>query len=592
MGYTTVFDGQPEKQRQRTEERQKKKILAEILKSIIDSDPEDKLDLRDDFAKGKEAEMRKFLADYKKQVVLKKKKVNRTAAPLCYLLRSKLMSVVEKSYTKFEQEDFHKYIKAYAQCCDRLQESTPGKALLASFIENNSHFIHKYVLRESVAPEGVFQVGRKAASAIINIWKELATVHIKLRGRKSASLLVLSLQYISRLELLVVEITPRSLAVRRIEQFVSLNVEIITLKINPGLPPKKWAAWIQDGHAVSDVVDSITGIVEVVNFALSLKALIDADGSLESAQAWIGAVGSLADTLDAFGAIMGLAKKTLAKIGFVSAVIDIIGAGFDMRSMGRRNDYSAMVGYGMVGLGSAVIATGCFLEALAVGTSTTIVGLPLGLVIAIIGGVLIAAGWAIAIFSGDTDREVFVSHCLWGEDYGDGDDNPKWACGSFRSWKNNLDKQIKALFNLLAAFGLESQGYTKVRIYMGATQPNSKFYINVDARYNLGIKHRPKLVVDLKTRKMRQVGGDPADLNRVYFGKDKDGRQYIEVEADWPKGKTPENAIQHQSCSCKVYLDLNGDGKQRIPSSGSWVKHTIHRLNTVLPSKIVSSKNF
>lgn len=74
--------------------------------------------------------------------------------------------------------------------------------------------------------------------------------------------------------------------------------------------------------------------------------------------------------------------------------------------LAQRNDYSAMVGYGIVAAGSAVIAVGCCMVVAGAGASATGAGLPAGVIISIVGGILVAAGWVIAVFTKDSDFKL------------------------------------------------------------------------------------------------------------------------------------------------------------------------------------------
>jgi len=591
IGYTTVYEGQGSEQKKRVEERNKTKLLAEILTSVVDSDPEDKLGLKNEFASRGEREMRTFLAGYDAKVKEKTKECDRRGAALCNWLLSEIVQVAEVSHFIQAELDAPAFINAYAQAVDRLQECTPGKAYLALLIKTESHFVHEYILRSSPAPEGIFQIGRKCASAIIGLWKELAGLHIKMRAKDTAKVLALSLEYITRVQLLEIKVTPTQVLISNTEmKMFRVRVDMIEVKVTPRAPAEI-ATWIQDGHKVAKVIGELTLWVEVVNLGLSLKSLVTADPGLATVQAALGALGSSMDMYSAVGAILKFAEKPLYIVGGISAVIDVICAGFDAYAAASRNDYSAMIGYGLgVGLGSAMIAVGCFMCAAGAGSSATILGLPPGVLLCVVGGILVAAGWIVAVFTADSDIELFVSHCLWGDDYGDGSDAPSWAGGSFSSWKGNLDRQISAIFNILCAFRLDSADYTAVKIWMGMVNPTSRFYISFECQYNHERWFKPQLYVEVGTKTMVQVGGDAADLHAFSFG-ERDGQKYIQVAAEFPPGRSVP-MLQWRYASCEVYLDLAGDGSSPIPSSGAKVPYFIKSLGSVLNLKDESSKNF
>lgn len=590
LGFTTVFPEQSSEQRAWVERTQKKRLLAQLLTSVRDQDPDDKLDLQDDFKAGGEAEMRRFLAEYEKTLKKKIEKSDRAAASVCSWLNGELMDILAGAYEIFKTDDFHKYLNSFSGCIARLQESAPGKAYLAGILENPNHFGHEYVLRKSAAPEDVFQVGRKSATAIVEIWKELAHVHIALRGSRSITVLVKSLEFISRSPLLTVGIASRSLPVWREPRHLVFPKEIITLKLGP--EPSRWAEWMHDGHSVGELAERLLVIVEVINLALALKGLAEAEGGHEVLLHAFEALLAGAESVRAFGMLLHLTEKTLAVVGSVAAVLELICAGLEAAEYAHRNDYSAMVGYGVVGVGSVLSAIGCTMVALGAAAGTSVVGLPLGVFLGLVGAVTIAAGWVVAAFSKDSDIELFVQHCLWGEDYGSGDAAPPWAGGPFRDWKDNLDRQIAALVNILSSFTIEATDYAAVRISLGVVRPESKVHFKFEALYHPGIRRRSHVIVNLQDGQMTQADGDPVDLTRVPLETHPTGQSYVEVTAT-PKfdDYESERVGALQKSICEVYLEL--DESHRIPGSGAWVPYKISELGRgIVDSEVVSSKNF
>jgi len=580
--FTSEYEGQSDTQRKRVRDRNKTKMLAEMLVAVLDSDPEDKQDFRDDFATGGEKKMRDFLKDYDAQVKAKTREADRRGAAVCHWLRSEVMGIAEVAHFIFEDVDAPAYLNAWAMCVNRLQECTPGKAYLAYLIESNGHFVHKYVLRTEPAPDNIFQVGRKCASAIVALWTELAGLHIRLRGKDTARALQLSLEYISRIEMIVVQVTPKTVMVATIEQkMVKVKIELVTIKVTPQAPAKA-AEWIQDGHAVADFIGRLTLCVEVVNLGLSIKALITAEpGIANTVWAAMGALGSSLDLLSVAGAMIEMSKKSLAVIGGISAVIDAVCAFKDAAGAASRNDYSAMIGYGLgMGLGSALIAAGAYAAFAGAGAASTGVGAPPGAILAVVGGILVAAGWVVTTFTSESVMELFIAHCLWGEDYGSGSDNPDWAGGTFASWQGNLDKQLSALYNILAAFRLKATDYAEVKIFMGLVNATSKFYIDFEGQYNHERMFRPQLCYSVGEQTITQVGGDRADLHCFSTG-ESEGQKYVRIEMVLPADRQVP-MLQWRYARCAVHLDLNGDGSQYVPSSGDKVPYHIKSLGGIL----------
>jgi hypothetical protein len=595
LAFMTVYKGQSTDSRKAVIERQQLKLMAQLLVGVLDHDRDDDLDMRDDFGTAKERQMRNYLLDYDKQVTWRSKSADRLAASLCYWLKGELIGIVETSYRIFEKDDYHRFITFRAEMIGRLQECAPGRALLSSLMKNDDYLTRQYILRTSAPDDLRFQVGRKSAAAIIKVWSEMAALYFKTHGPRDGRVVIESLNHIAGFRMVVIGETRKSVRVLRREEFVSIQLTPEALRVNTDTAA--WADWIQDGHSVGELIGVASKVVEVVNLAWSLKELVDADPDESTPLNVIGTVGSLADTVDAFGVVLRISERPLAAIGLVSAVIDTICGVADANDMAKRNDYSAMVGYGVVATGSALIGLGSAMVLAGVAASSTIAGLPLSMAIAVAGAILVAAGWVIAVFTADSDIELFVSHCYWGDSYGDGSDKTKWGLVPFRAWQGNLDVQIKALFNIVAGFAVRSTAstYTEVAIASGMLQPNSKVHVNFECGYPLGVVHEPKLVIDMSTRKMKQLGGEPADLSKFSIG---DG--YVTVDAkfrDPPTaiGKSGERKpliLQNQYTRCEVYLDLHGDGKYRIPSSGAWVKHDVFELGSMIDSDPTYSKDF
>lgn len=115
-----------------------------------------------------------------------------------------------------------------------------------------------------------------------------------------------------------------------------------------------------------------------------------------------------------------------------------------------------------------------------------------------IGGVFGIAGTLVACLSEDSVYEQFAAHCLFGDDYGDGDAAPTWAGGPFRSWKNDADEeagirlQEAALVRLLCQFTVRSDGFTGARVNVGWYRSTTQFRV----RYEEYVAYGPQRIVD------------------------------------------------------------------------------------------------
>lgn len=596
LGFTTVFEGQDETQRKRTEDRQKTKLLAEILQAVL---------LRKkslaNLLKAPPDDVQSFLTDYKNQLNHRIENADRAAAPLCHWLDGRLINeIAVPSYHVFPQEDLHKLLDVYAECADRLSESAPGKAFLGGIIEDKSHFVHQFIFRQSPASEEIFQVARKSVAAIFTLLHEFVPLQIKIGDTQVVSFTAKSLQFVSRLEILEVTSTTRRLPVRKDEKFIELTMAFVEIKVNT----ENLNAWVANAGRFSKALDVAFALVELVNFALSVRAFSKADNELaKKAQAMIGAIGSMLDFVSAFGEVLKLSGKPIKVVGGISAVIDTYQAHVDAVAMAKRSDYSAMVGFMLVEIGSGLIALGCAISldaaSLAAVGASAITGW--GFVAAI----LVAIGWILAIFTRDSDIELFVRHCVFGVNEGTGEDSPTWVGSKFKDWKGNIDLQLTALFNILAAFTLSMEGIFSpdagVKILTGATEANSKFTVNFNIKFESDVpsfippqSFRPRLVVDCSKKALSQIGGDPIDPARsgVFFSELQDGRQFIQVKAIPHPSIAPHPSQKIASANCQVLLDLQGDGKRPIPGSKNLVSHLMFDLENKINTSTTCSKDF
>lgn len=592
LGYTTTFRGQPRAQRRATERRLQTKLLATMIAGVIDSDPDDDLDLRDDFSGGwvrpsAENEMRAFLRDYDAQVERKVRLTARAGAMLCHWLEGELMTHAEVAHRNTVDERAS-FLEAWVGATTRLNECRPGESYLSGLIEDDDHFLHTYVLREDTAPEDVFAVGRKAAGAIAEMWKELAPIWIKLRGQDQIRVFVASLEYISR-ETSIFAVVERNrwVTMHIEERIVRHRISFTTVEFRPGMARPKMERWLGRAAGVSDLLGHLMIGVEIVNLGLSIRSLAAAEPGMDSWRALLGTIGSLCDTVLAFQILTRMSEKALAYIGIVSAALDALDAAWNANEMAGRNDYTAMVGYGVVGIGSVITGVGCIMMATGAGASATIAGIPAGVVIGIVGAVVTAVGWIIAVFSRDSALELFVQHCLWGEDYGDGatsmSDTPSWALEPFPRWRDNLALQLRVLINILAAFTLNANGYTRVTVYTGYIKNTSRFVFRFHAQYNLGIEHDPELVVHCGDGRVEQISGDPVAATRVRFRTSSQGRNYFDLDCSPAPGQPKfARAVEHQYCAVETRLDLEGDGESFIPADREWMSYRIHAVGTVL----------
>jgi hypothetical protein len=322
--------------------------------------------------------------------------------------------------------------------------------------------------------------------------------------------------------------------------------------------------------------------IEVVNLTLALFGLAGAEPGEDRGFALLNLFGSVLDSVSAFNAFLKIGERSIKVVGGISAAVDTVLAVRDGFNAYGRDDTSSAVGFGIVATGSVLTMAGCTCAAFGLAAGVSVVGLPLAVFLEIIGAVLVGAGWVLAVFSADSEIELFVSHCKFGKsELSSSKDKPKWASAAFGEWSKpgGLDHQVKSLLTILAAFTVKATGYTSIDVQLGLIMSGSKLRVKFTAAYNLGITHRPDLLIDIGQQTMQQLGGDPQDLKKFRVG-DANGRPVVSVDADWPQNQRPPNAIQHQFCQVEVQLLLDDAGNV-VPINGP-MSYLVHQLNSIL----------
>ena len=612
--------------RRRTDQRAKKKLLSGAIKDLRDGDPNDKLGLKNEFhpypvpnyAVDGETVMRQWLKDYERTAQHWIDLVEDAALRLVGELDSRRLAFIVKSYLTLLKvdppgflEDMPLLLGEYAACVDRIAETGRGSAWIDRVLKDKSHFLHEYTLRQS-APEGVpYQVVRKSTASLLSIWKELPVRYILMHGKDSAVTLVDTLNYIT-LETLVKDrarITARNLILPNItlpEQAIGWQVKpdgwtptgariVHTDVIVPG------DHWIKDPKVpkITSALDRVFFVIEIANLVIGVESLIGAaktKGKSEIAWAAVGVLGSSMDAMTGYGVLAQWQKGTLFKIGGLSAAIDAVIAGRKALEMKDVGDMSAAAGSGVVAGGSALIAAGSAMCLF--GASTSWAGA--GLVLGIIGGVLVAIGYVISLFTTDTPFELFVAHSVWGARYGNDSGAKPWSAGPFQSWHENngdgLTRQITAMTNLMAAFTAGGSAW-EIWVDLGLAHPQSKIHIDLDAYFDFdgdgkGEHSTAKLVIDLANRRTSvtfptdQKRSDPAKGTRVTYDK---GSVNVVVDMMYfYSGKQPfhdphsiygpdlDELGPAYKMDCSVRLDYFGDGTHWVPGSGKPVRFSTY----------------
>ncbi|HET9929286.1 MAG TPA: hypothetical protein VFQ35_01305 [Polyangiaceae bacterium] len=585
IAFTMEFKEQSDAQRTRVRDRHKALFLAKLLQSVVEGDPSDKLGLKNEFKNDDPSAPKKFIETYDKTVEDLVKRRDRLVEPLVHFLAGKLLETAENSYLVTEKDDYAAFLSHLEVMYDRINEAPLGKARIGKLIDNPTFAFREYVLRTSPAPDAKFSVGRKANSAILGLWKE-AVPGVLSKAPNAAEKIANALKFIARIELVKVEAKEISYTYRKKNGRLRTVTKTVqeTTAIAPATALAKWA---QDGLPGRGLERLAQGI-EIANLTLALVSLANAEPGEDRGFALLNLFGSVLDGVSAFNAFLKIGERSIKIVGGVSAAVDTVLAARDGINAYGRDDTSSAVGFGIVATGSVLTLAGCVCAAAGLAAGATVVGIPLAAFLEVVGAVLVGAGWILAVFSADSEIELFVSHCMFGKNSNSGSkDKPKWASAAFGTWSQpgGLDHQVKSLLTILAAFTVKATDYTGINVQLGLTMSGSKLRIKFDAGYNLGITHRPDLLIDIGQQSMQQFGGDPQDPSRLRVG-ESNGRPFVQITADWPPNVRPPKAIQHQYCMVEVQLLLDDQGNT-VPIQKA-LSYRVHELNSILSGPLSS----
>jgi hypothetical protein len=446
IDYSAQHKDQSDKKRKQVGLRQKKHLLALLIKALVDP----KVDVNNELVnrlRRQGIDLEKFLEEYDRQIHYRLKWRDRWAGLLKTWLASDVMKVVAKAYESDAAEDFPKFFIPFCLCLTRTSESPAGRELLDELYAQPDHWMHKYLLPESQPTQDQFQVIRKGGGAVFEALKEYGA-RVVLEPAKYGKI-----QFVQTFNWLAGEkvVAPHNAAIklgddvvdhfiqvrtRNIVQVTELQVVVKEATIAP-----KW-----EGAATKFAI-----IVEFINTAIAVKALVDAMGGNSAAEKMLAVINLLGSGADIGVAILSIATKArvwIGVLGFVSGVIDTALAIVAAIEAYKKDDMGGMVGSGVIAVGSSLAAAASL--GLLAGASWT------GPV-AIAALALVALGYAIKLMFGDNDTAYhkLVTHCEWGEKAGQGSDQPDWAPAAYKDWKGNYDLQLRAAVNVLCGFSLQ-----------------------------------------------------------------------------------------------------------------------------------------
>jgi len=168
----------PAAQRERTEARQKKKLIASTVKALLDGDPNDRLSIK---KKLKVDDLNNWLSDYDSKTMSKKANCNALVGHVQEFLMERFHMqftveanmLLEKVDPDGGDPDLAQFMQDYADTIDRFIETDQGLKYLTKVVDDKSHFIHNYVMNTSNAPRLYFAAFRRMPRAFMWIFKEV-----------------------------------------------------------------------------------------------------------------------------------------------------------------------------------------------------------------------------------------------------------------------------------------------------------------------------------------------------------------------------------------------------------------------------------
>lgn len=322
-----------------------------------------------------------------------------------------------------EEEEYHRWLEIFSACMDRPSECPMGKARLGKLADSPNHAVREYVLRTSVAGDLQFAVARKCTASIVNLWREFAPAFLAKNKPDVAKRLVDALGNITRVVILEVRVKPVTFSYKKKsgkQRTVTKSVREVVMTEDVAGTLSRWA---KDGKPGKSLERLAMGI-EVINLVLALQNLLSADPQ-EFRLAALNAIGSMLDAVSAFNCVLRLGERTIKLVGAVSAAIDAVLATLDGIRAYDRDDASSAIGFGAVAFGSVLVFAGCACAVSGLDAGATVVGIPLGRFLEVLGAVLVGAGWLVAVLTGDSGIEQFVSHLKFGVNFPSTSRDPK-----------------------------------------------------------------------------------------------------------------------------------------------------------------------
>lgn len=203
--------------------------------------------------------------------------------------------------------------------------------------------------------------------------------------------------------------------------------------------------------AGSDILDKVLFALDVMNVAIAITQLKE----LTARDATFKALGIGANITDLVVKILQVSSnKTLAKINIITSVIHGASSINDASHAFGMNDDDRAVAHLTVTAGYAISIAGSamtiYAAAKAGAIGGTMLGGPIGggigAVVGIVGAVVIISGTFLVEYLRDSDYEIWLEHCLWGDNYLNNEEDPiyypKWVFKPFNIWNSDINYQL------------------------------------------------------------------------------------------------------------------------------------------------------
>jgi hypothetical protein len=446
IDYTTVHAEQSDEKKKQVLARGKKHLLAQLIHGLVDP----KVDTNNELVnrlRRQGIDLEDFLTDYNLQIKYRLGWRDRWCGLLARWLTSETMGILAKAHLFAPLQDFHKLLIPFCLCLTRTSESPAGRALLDNLHDTKDHWIHQFILPTSALSNDQLQIVRKGGGAAFEALKEWGP-RIVLEPAKYGKFQFVT--YFNNLagETILVKgqfgavHVPGEVVVETIGHGGSrVQISEVPYLLKEEKVTPKWKG----------AVTKLSAIVEAVNLAVAVKSLVDAmqgDSAWEKALAITNLLGSGLDATNAILQFTKVSEHVLAKIGFVSGIIDTALAIASTVEAYKQGDMGGMVGSGVIAVGSGVSA---YAALLLLGESAS--AGPVGIAALAI----VALGYTIKLFFGDNDTPYhkLVAHCEWGLDAGRGSQPVDWAPAPYEAWKGDYDLQLRAAVAVVCGFSID-----------------------------------------------------------------------------------------------------------------------------------------